>query len=296
MEKDDEVKGSGNHLTTEWRQYDPRIGRWFTVDPKTSALPHESPYVFSGNNPIFGSDPDGDICLPCVQFIVGFALDVVDQMAGELLGGATFSQAWDDVSLWGAGFAGITSASSPAALLRVMNSPVLKKVAHELIEALVDATQSAVNSYFKDEPINVYDVLMEAMFGKVTRDVSSGLIPKVKTSSLNQKIKVQENVIDRQTRVNGNSPRQSRVDKLAQEQKGLNNLNNQKSLVHDDIQGGIQNTIMKQGLKQGVYGLAPSAGVNPDDIKGRSSSSSSSRSSSSRSPKGKTRTITSPDF
>jgi len=32
QEKDEEVKGSGNHMTTQWRQYDPRIGRWFTID------------------------------------------------------------------------------------------------------------------------------------------------------------------------------------------------------------------------------------------------------------------------
>lgn len=295
MEKDDEISGSGNSYTAEFWQYDPRIGRWFTIDPKTSALPHESPYVFSGNNPIFGSDPDGDICVPCVQFIVGFALDVVDQMAGELLDGASFAAAWDDVSLWSAGFAGVTSAASPTALLRALNSPVLKKVAHELIEALVEATQSAVNSYFKDEPINVYDVLMDAMFGKVAGDVSSGLIPKVKTSRLNQKIKVQENIVDRQARVNGNSPRQSRIDKLAQEQKRLNNLNNQKSLIHES-QSNFQESLMTGSLKQGVYGLAPAAGIDPDGLKGGGRGSSSSSSSPRTSQKGKTRTIVSPNF
>ncbi|MEZ4929190.1 MAG: hypothetical protein R2777_04175 [Chitinophagales bacterium] len=28
MEKDDEVSGDGNQYTTEFRQYDPRLGRW----------------------------------------------------------------------------------------------------------------------------------------------------------------------------------------------------------------------------------------------------------------------------
>ena len=58
MEKDDEVKGSGNHYTSLWRQYDPRLGRWFSVDPKST--PRESPFVSMGDNPILNIDPNGD--------------------------------------------------------------------------------------------------------------------------------------------------------------------------------------------------------------------------------------------
>jgi RHS repeat-associated protein len=59
MEKDDEVKGKGNHMTTPFRQYDPRIGRWMSVDPLATLRLSESPYVAFGNNPIFYSDPSG---------------------------------------------------------------------------------------------------------------------------------------------------------------------------------------------------------------------------------------------
>jgi len=38
MEKDDEVKGSGNSYTTEFRQYDPRLGRWMSLDPLMAKL------------------------------------------------------------------------------------------------------------------------------------------------------------------------------------------------------------------------------------------------------------------
>ena len=61
MERDDEIKGSGNHYTTEFRQYDPRIGRWFSVDPLAD-IPENigwSPYAFVWNNPINVIDPDG---------------------------------------------------------------------------------------------------------------------------------------------------------------------------------------------------------------------------------------------
>ena len=33
QEKDDEIKGEGNSVNYEYRMHDPRIGRFFTVDP-----------------------------------------------------------------------------------------------------------------------------------------------------------------------------------------------------------------------------------------------------------------------
>ncbi|MBU3661323.1 MAG: hypothetical protein FGM14_15750 [Flavobacteriales bacterium] len=58
MEQDPEAKGEGNSYTTEFRQYDPRLGRWLSLDPKMTAW--ESPFVGMGNNPIFYTDPFGD--------------------------------------------------------------------------------------------------------------------------------------------------------------------------------------------------------------------------------------------
>ena len=59
QEMDDEVKGEGNSYTTEFRQYDPRLGRWMSLDPLMANFPWQSPYCAFDNNPVFFSDPLG---------------------------------------------------------------------------------------------------------------------------------------------------------------------------------------------------------------------------------------------
>ena len=59
MEKDPEMKGDGNSYTTEFRQYDPRLGRWLSLDPLMAQLEKWSPYVAFENNPVIYNDPLG---------------------------------------------------------------------------------------------------------------------------------------------------------------------------------------------------------------------------------------------
>ena len=59
QEKDDEVKGNGNSLDFGERIYDPRLGRFLSVDALTSSFPFFSPYQYAGNTPIQAIDLDG---------------------------------------------------------------------------------------------------------------------------------------------------------------------------------------------------------------------------------------------
>lgn len=59
MELDNEVKDNGNSYTTEFRQYDPRLGRWLSLDPLMASFPHVSPYVGFADNPVLFIDPYG---------------------------------------------------------------------------------------------------------------------------------------------------------------------------------------------------------------------------------------------
>jgi RHS repeat-associated protein len=59
MEKDDEMKGSGNSYDFGARIYDSRLGRWLSLDPQMAKYSYLSPYNFVSNSPISMVDPDG---------------------------------------------------------------------------------------------------------------------------------------------------------------------------------------------------------------------------------------------
>ena len=63
-EADNEVKGNGNSFTTEFRQYDPRIGRWLSVDHESNKAPGWTPYRAFFNNPLLFTDVLGNIEAP----------------------------------------------------------------------------------------------------------------------------------------------------------------------------------------------------------------------------------------
>jgi RHS repeat-associated protein len=58
-ENDNDVKGTGNQQDYGMRIYDPRIGRFLSVDPITAKYPELTPYQFASNRPIDGIDLDG---------------------------------------------------------------------------------------------------------------------------------------------------------------------------------------------------------------------------------------------
>ena len=59
QEHDDEVKGEGNSVNFKYRMHDPRIGRFFAVDPLAGKYPYNGPYAFSENRVIDGIELEG---------------------------------------------------------------------------------------------------------------------------------------------------------------------------------------------------------------------------------------------
>lgn len=59
QEKDNELKGIGNSFNYTYRMHDPRIGRFFAIDPLASKYPYYSPFAFSGNRVIDAVELEG---------------------------------------------------------------------------------------------------------------------------------------------------------------------------------------------------------------------------------------------
>jgi RHS repeat-associated protein len=58
-EDDNEVKGTGDQIDYGMRIYDPRVGRFMSIDPVAKQYPELTPYQFASNRPIDGADLDG---------------------------------------------------------------------------------------------------------------------------------------------------------------------------------------------------------------------------------------------
>jgi RHS repeat-associated protein len=59
QEMDNEIKGDGNSVTFRYRIHDPRLGRFFSVDPLAKKFPWWTPYQFAGNTPIEARELEG---------------------------------------------------------------------------------------------------------------------------------------------------------------------------------------------------------------------------------------------
>ncbi len=76
QEKDAEIKGINNSINFKFRLYDPRISRFFAVDPLFPEYPELTPYQVSSINPIWMFELEGLEGVPCNKtvfiYYVGF--------------------------------------------------------------------------------------------------------------------------------------------------------------------------------------------------------------------------------
>jgi RHS repeat-associated protein len=70
QEEDDEMKGDGNSVNYTFRMHDPRLGRFFAVDPLHKDFPWNSTFAFSENKTINARELEGAEADECFDFKV----------------------------------------------------------------------------------------------------------------------------------------------------------------------------------------------------------------------------------
>ncbi len=91
-ENDNEVKGEGNQQDYGMRIYDPRLGRFLSVDPLTKTFPYYSPFHYASNSPIKFKDLDGGEPLDYLQNWVPQSL--FEMKTGTMVGDGSYMQVW----------------------------------------------------------------------------------------------------------------------------------------------------------------------------------------------------------
>ena len=90
-EVDNEMFGIGNELDYGMRVYDPRVGRFLSVDPLTKSFPWYTPYQYAGNSPISNIDIEGKedlwFMIPVIKWMATSKLQNEVASVGRLASG-----------------------------------------------------------------------------------------------------------------------------------------------------------------------------------------------------------------
>jgi RHS repeat-associated protein len=93
QEKDDELKGEGNSLNYTFRMFDPRVGRFLSLDPLAKEYPHNSPFSFAENSVIAyvelegaeKSDATNKAFIPAAPVLTTIGKDATAELAKQAL-------------------------------------------------------------------------------------------------------------------------------------------------------------------------------------------------------------------
>ncbi len=96
QENDNEVKGEGNQQDYGMRIYDPRLGRFLSVDPITKKYPELTPYQFASNTPLWAVDLDGLEALYSTTPFSNSSASVIWEFSPEKIDNI----AYKDISPW----------------------------------------------------------------------------------------------------------------------------------------------------------------------------------------------------
>jgi len=221
MEKDDEVKGvSGSSYTSHYRQYDPRLGRWLSIDPALKQFPQYTPYSSNANSPLVNADPNGNCPWCIIGAVIGASVDYGAQVAMNYAEGN--EDAWTDVDLASIAISAVSGAATGGVSAFVKTTVqtgakvIIKKVVAETVIQGAESVARKINDGKEISDITAKEVAKDIIVNKISSGVVKKIIPKsiAKTESL-------EKQLDRAKRVARESSK-SRVEDVSKLNSKIN--------------------------------------------------------------------------
>ena len=106
MEREDQLTGQvGGHYNFDTRIYDPKTGRFLSLDPLLDKYPFQSPFAYALNSPIQCTDEHGEFANFIVKYGVEVGINIALQMVTAYMLNdevQSWGDAWDEVSMWDA--------------------------------------------------------------------------------------------------------------------------------------------------------------------------------------------------
>ncbi|MGS2764552.1 DUF6443 domain-containing protein [Sinomicrobium sp. M5D2P9] len=220
------------------RSYDPTIGRWMNIDPKSDDILQVdlTPYNYSWNNPVNISDPDGK-CPMCWGAVIGFVVEYGTQVTTNLIEGQELGEALTNIdgsklavaTVTGAATAGLSTIKVVGAAAKVYKATAVTSTA---------AGGNIINQYMDGRStVDAIELGIEIVGENIP-------LPKsvAKKKPLDKKIKKLEEKVDRAKRVAGEKPRPSRAEAVKKSKKELEMAKNKKE-EKSKINEGAKNTV-----------------------------------------------------
>lgn len=187
MECDDDWADDGNEYTTAFRQYDPRVGRWMSVEPLSREFPMYSTYANNFNNPVNYFDNNGQC-----PFLWGAIIGGSVSIGMELYSSYTdpnYEFGWDAVArvAIGTGAGALTGGLSAIEAGAGLGVTVL---AGAVIEATSNVLSQSVTMLagHADPDINVTAVVLAGLSGGIGAGVGRGISAAVGSSRVGSEV------------------------------------------------------------------------------------------------------------
>ena len=199
-EKDNEVKGEGDQQDYGMRIYDPRVGKFLSVDPLTKSYPWYTPYQFTGNSPVANIDLDGLEPTEAVKYWINQG-PAVDGPKTKLAQGTASgvkkslfrtwnfirSDAWK-ISTWKSTGLFIEEGILDMSSVKVTSSPNIDAIAKDFKDNVVKGDTYSRSEYFADLGTSFFTAYAGSRFirafGTVVKNLTNqyivnNIVPKI---------------------------------------------------------------------------------------------------------------------